>query len=84
MLILNVFKKQILPFTSDHEVVFEEFGTAFHPGDDTMVSLFEDVDVEILEGMRLLFDQILKENEGSKSEEFKSTTLNKIIKEANI
>jgi hypothetical protein len=84
MLILKVFKKAVLPFTTDHEVIFETFCTEFHPGDDSMMSLFEEVEIEILEGMRLLFDQILIENEESNSDDFSSPTLSKIIKEANV
>ena len=81
MLILKVFKKAILPFTTDHEVIFETCSTTFHPGDDAMISLFEDIEIEKLEGMRLLFDKILSENDESNSDEFNSSTLNKIIKE---
>jgi hypothetical protein len=81
MLILNVFKKPVLPFVSDHEVIFENCDTTFIPGDDSMVELFEEVEIAKLEGMRLLFDKILIESIESDTDDFKSATLSEILKE---
>lgn len=79
-LILRVFKKHVLPFTSDHEVIFETFGSQFVIGDTSMIELFEPYDEVQLQGILELLNTIIGENKGG--DEFSSATLTKFIKKA--
>lgn len=86
-LLLRVFKKKVLPVTTDHEIIFEIVGSTFVPGDEVMKELFSGLELGQLEGIKQLLDQII--DEAGPSEEildesnFKSKTLQKILSEIN-
>lgn len=62
ILLLRIFHKQVLPFTMDHELIFERVGTNFVFGDEEMKGLFAPFDTGALEGILHLLDGILEKH----------------------
>jgi len=86
-LLLRVFKKNVIPATTEHEVIFEKAGVDLAPGSEEMKELFSDLESLDLERIQLMLDKILAENGGQDDdggfidpEDFKSVTLTRIIK----
>jgi len=86
-ILLRVFKKNVIPATTEHEVIFEKAGIILAPGSEELKELFSDLSSLELEQIQLVLDKILSENGGQGEEEafidpedFNSSTLNKILK----
>lgn len=85
-LLLRVFKKNVIPATTEHEVIFEKAGIVLAPGSEEMKELFAGLESLELERIQLMLDKILAENGGDDDggfidpEDFKSATLNRILK----
>jgi len=85
-LMLRVFKKNVSPVTTDHEIVLEVAGCSLIPGSEDIKTVFKAYQVEQLEGIQLLLNKILKEDlakreEGQMAsvEDFNSPTLKNIL-----
>jgi|SaaInlStandDraft_1057018.scaffolds.fasta_scaffold02630_5 hypothetical protein len=86
-LLLRVFKKNIIPATTEHEVIFEKAGIVLAPGSEEMKELFAGLESLDLERIQIILDTILSEDGGGDDdggfidpEDFNSATLNKILK----
>lgn len=89
LLLVRVFKKNILPISTEHEVIFEMVGTTYSPGDEQMKETFSQLDPEELEGIKNLLDIVLNEQgrmdyENVEDVKVKSKTLNAILKSIDI
>lgn len=83
-LLVRVFRKQILPITVEHEPIFESIGTTYVAGDDLMKETFSKLTPEELEGIKLLFDNILdeaKDDDNDIGDLEESKTLNAMVKQ---
>jgi len=85
-IILRVFKKTVPPITTDHEVVLEIAGSSLIPGSEEIKEVFKDYEVEQLEGIQMLLDTIVKEDQVGRDQtqissvdDFNSKTLKKVL-----
>ena len=61
LLLVRVFRRPILPISSEQEAVFQMAGTTYVAGDEVMKETFSKLQPEELEGIKALFDQIMSE-----------------------
>lgn len=84
-LLLRVFKKRVSPISTDHEIIFEKAEIEVALGDDVK-NVIAEIEPLDLERLQLLLDKILGENGEVEPglliqpEDFKSITLNRILK----
>lgn len=85
-IILRVFKKTVPPITTDHEVVLEIAGSSLIPGSEEIKEVFKDYEVEQLEGIQILLDAIVKEDQEGRDQsqissvdDFNSKILKKVL-----
>jgi hypothetical protein len=85
-LMLRVFRKSVVPVTTDHEIVFESAQTDQLPGSEEFKAPFLALEINGLERIHAILDQMVAEHGGItpgeflSPEDFNSETLNGILK----